>query len=56
MVALWTHFEAGEKKGELKSQRKMARYMLQRQLTQRFGALLPTAVVRLESAASEKPL
>jgi len=46
MVALWTQFEAGEKKGELK----MARSIIQRQLVQRFGALSPTAIARLESA------
>ncbi len=53
MVAVWTQFEAGVKKGRLEGELKRARSMLQRQLTQRFGALSPAHVARLESASLE---
>lgn len=49
MVAVWTQFENGVKEGELKR----ARSMLQRLLTQRFGALSSATVARLESASLE---
>jgi hypothetical protein len=51
MVALWTQYEAGKLEGKLEGEFKMARSMLRRLLTQRFGALSPAAVARLESAA-----
>ena len=47
MVAVWTQFEAGEKKGELKGELSI----LRRQLTQRFGTLSSAHVARLESAS-----
>jgi hypothetical protein len=47
MVALWTEFEAGEKKGELKGMRAS----LQRQLTHRFGPLSSEHLARIENAS-----
>ncbi len=53
MVAVWTQFEAGEKKGRLEGELKGRRTMLRRLLTQRFGTLSPENIARLESASLE---
>lgn len=50
MVAVWTQYEAGEKQGELRGERKT----LQRLLTQRFGPLSSAQLERLESASLEQ--
>jgi len=51
MVAVWTQFEAGEKKGRREGRREEARSIVRRLLTQRFGTLSSVHVARLESAS-----
>ena len=53
MVALWTQFDAGEKKGRNEAHEEQARtirVILESLLTQRFGALSPATKARLEAA------
>lgn len=54
IMAVYKKWEAaekkGEKKGKLEGKREGERSVLQRLLTQRFGALTPAAIARLEAA------
>lgn len=56
MQAIWEQFEAGERqgilKGKLEGELDGQRKMLKRQLGQRFGALPPQAIARIDSAAA----
>ena len=58
MVAVWTQFEAGEKKGRREGRgegrREESRSIVRRQLTQRFGTLSSAHVARLESASLDE--
>jgi len=50
IAALWDQFEAGQREGEIKGQRKL----LKNQLSQRFGVLSPQAIACIDQASARE--